>query len=439
MFTDHLAAIVVSIAALGMALAFYVADRDSPTSRMLALFLACLGASIAVDVLVALPYRLNYGIPAWYGVFAWPQVAAGVFAFEWLLRVRRTIPAGSLRTIGGDRLIRMAQGLMILGGLLALILPVEHSLYFANVQVLLDALVQPMFWLFAVPMLLAVVCGVASALLMLNRRPDRAEAVRGLSFALGAPFMAAASFLPTSIAPLSGIIGLMTLLVGAVQYHVTQGRRAQFMARFLAPQVAQLVSQHGLKSATDEQTLELSVVCCDLRGFTAFSAGTSSRRVIQILREYYDAVGEAAAAFGGTIKDQAGDGVLILVGAPVSFTDHAQRAIDMARRIRESGMAVTARWSDGDLNLGVGVGVATGFVTVGVIGAASRLEYTAVGPAVNLAARLCSEAVHGEVLVDGRTSECLDHAALQCKLTRGEALQLKGFAAPVQSYVLAPA
>ncbi len=439
MFTDHLAAIVVSIAALGMALAFFVADRDSPTSRMLALFLACLGASIAVDVLVAVPYRLHHGIPAWHGVFAWPQVAAGVFAFEWLLRVRRTIPAGSLRTIGGDRLIRMAQGLMILGGLMALILPVEHSLYFANVLVLREALVQPMFWLFATPMLLAVVCGVASALLMLNRRPDRAEAVRGLSFALGAPFMAAASFLPTSIAPLSGIIGLMTLLVGAVQYHVTQGRRAQFMARFLAPQVAQLVSQRGLKSATDEQTLELSVVCCDLRGFTAFSAGTSSKRVIQILREYYDAVGEAAAAFGGTIKDQAGDGVLILVGAPVPFADHAQRAIDMAMRIRESGMAVTARWSDGDLNLGVGVGVATGFVTVGVIGAASRLEYTAVGPAVNLAARLCSEAVHGEVLVDGRTSECLDHGAQQCKLARGETLRLKGFAAPVQSYVLAPA
>lgn len=439
MFTDHLAPIVVSIAALGMALAFFVADRDSPTSRMLALFLACLGASIAVDVLVALPYRLHHGIPAWHGVFAWPQVAAGVFAFEWLLRVRRTIPAGSLRTIGGDRLIRMAQGLMILGGLMALILPVEHSLYFANVLVLREALVQPMFWLFATPMLLAVVCGVGSALLMLNRRPDRAEAVRGLSFALGAPFMAAASFLPTSIAPLSGIIGLMTLLVGAVQYHVTQGRRAQFMARFLAPQVAQLVSQRGLKSATDEQTLELSVVCCDLRGFTAFSAGTSSRRVIQILREYYDAVGAAAAAYGGTIKDQAGDGVLILVGAPVPFADHAQRAIDMARRIRESGMAVTARWSDGELNLGVGVGVATGFVTVGVIGAASRLEYTAVGPAVNLAARLCSEARHGEVLVDGRTRECLGEGGHQDVLAEGLALSLKGFAAPVRSYALVPA
>ena len=76
MYADQLAAIVVSIAALGMALAFFVADRDSPTSRMLSLFLAWLGASIALDVLVALPYRQRYGIPAWHGLFAWPPESA---------------------------------------------------------------------------------------------------------------------------------------------------------------------------------------------------------------------------------------------------------------------------------------------------------------------------------------------------------------------------
>src|SRR4029079_10154351 len=104
----------------------------------------------------------------------------------------------------------------------------------------------------------------------------------------------------------------------------------------------------------------------------------------------------------GTIKDQAGDGVLMLVGAPVAFDDHARRALEMAQRIRESGVAITSLWSEADLRRGVGVGVASGYVTVGVIGAASRLEYTAVGPAVNLAARLCSEALHGAILVDAR-------------------------------------
>jgi len=182
------------------------------------------------------------------------------------------------------------------------------------------------------------------------------------------------------------------------------------------------------------------VVCCDLRGFTAFTAATSSKKVIAILREYYDAVGAAATECGGTIKDQAGDGVLILVGAPISYPDHAARALRLTSKIREQGMAITARWSDAELRLGVGVGAASGFVTVGVIGGASRLEYTAVGPAVNLAARLCSEAAHGEILVDGRTIELLgEEAKKHHRLLPGEALQLKGFQQPVQSYTLAAA
>jgi adenylate cyclase len=188
-----------------------------------------------------------------------------------------------------------------------------------------------------------------------------------------------------------------------------------------------------------ENTLELSVVCCDLRGFTAFSKSTPPQKVIQILRQYYDVVGAAAARFGGTIKDQAGDGVLILVGAPVAFADHARRALDMAKTIRADTMPLITRWSDAELRLGVGVGVASGFVTVGVIGAASRLEYTAVGPAVNLASRMCSEAEHAEVLVDQRTNELLDSLARERELRPGEALRLKGYEQPVQSYVLAAA
>jgi class 3 adenylate cyclase len=131
--------------------------------------------------------------------------------------------------------------------------------------------------------------------------------------------------------------------------------------------------------------------------------------------------------------------VLILVGAPLAFSDHAQRALALASRIRERGLEITSRWSDQDLRLGVGVGVASGFVTVGVIGGASRLEYTAVGPAVNLASRLCSEADHAEVLVDPRTIELLGEAAKGGRLRPGEALTLKGFQQPVQSYSLAAA
>src|SRR6185369_10419944 len=114
--------------------------------------------------------------------------------------------------------------------------------------------------------------------------------LRLLAFTAAAPFMASGLVLPNTVAPVATAIGLLIFLVGAVQYHVIQGQRAHFMSKFLSPQVAQMVARRGLKSATDEQTLELSVVCCDLRGFTAFTSATESRKVIAILREYYDAV-----------------------------------------------------------------------------------------------------------------------------------------------------
>ena len=433
---DTNAPVIVALLAVGMALSFILADRRSPTSQAQALFLAFVGISIAVDVMLVLPLRKASGVVPWEGVFVLPQVLAFVFAYEWVLRVRRTIPAGNLNTRGPDRLLRAAQGLALFYGLTALVFPELRAEHFGNLTLDPGERIHPSFWLFSVPLGLSIALGTAATLFTLNRRPDRTEIRRLVAFAISAPIMASGVVVPAHIASLATAVGLLVLLVGSVQYHVTQGQRAQFLSRFLAPQVAELVTRRGLKSATEEKTLELSVVCCDLRGFTAFSAATSSRRVIEILREYYDAVGVAAAACGGTIKDQAGDGVLILVGAPIAMADHAQRALELGRQIRTVGVALTSHWSNDEMQLGVGVGVASGFVTVGVIGGASRLEYTAVGSPVNLASRLCSEALHGEVLVDGRTMELLGADPGRNRLRTGLALQLKGFALPMQSYVL---
>jgi adenylate cyclase len=430
--------IITSLLAMGMALAFVIADRDTPTSRALGLFLGSVGLSIGIGSQVAYPLHYNHGVAWWDGVFSIPESLAFFFAYEWILRVRRTVPANNLKTRGPDSLLRLAQALVAFYCLMSLFLPRLRTEHFINAGIK-EILEGPEFWLFALPLGISLVLSLFSGLLTIRRRPDRAESQRLLAFAFAAPFMASGLVLPNTIAPVTTAIGLLIFLVGAVQYHVVQGQRAQFMSRFLAPQVATMVARRGLKSATEEQTLELSVVCCDLRGFTAFTAGTESKKVIAILREYYDQVGEAAAESGGTIKDQAGDGVLILVGAPIQMPDHAQRALRLASAIRERGLAITRRWSDQDLHLGLGVGVASGFVTVGVIGGASRLEYTAVGPAVNLASRLCSEAENGEVLIDKRTLELLGEGSHRALLQPGETLKLKGFQQPVQSYTLAAA
>jgi len=357
--------VITSLLAMGMALAFIVADRNSPTSRALALFLASIGVAIAVGSQFAYP-RHYFGIVEWWdGVFAIPEAAAFFFAYEWILRVRRTVPAAGLKTRGPDMLLRLAQALAVFYCVMSMIFPRVRAERFLNQgfrEVFMAAELE--FWIFALPLTLGLFISLFSGLLMLRRKPDRAESTRLIAFAIAAPFMASGMVLPPSMAAVWTAIGLLIFLVGGVQYHVVQGQRAQFMSRFLSPQVAQMVGRRGLKSATDEQTLELSVVCCDLRGFTAFTAATESSKVIAILREYYDAVGAAATECGGTIKDQAGDGVLTLVGAPIPYPDHAQRAFRLAQRIRETGMQITKNWSDRDLTLGVGIGVASGFVTV---------------------------------------------------------------------------
>jgi len=436
MLSDTRPQVIVALLAMGMALAFVLADRKSPTSRALALFLVGVGLSIGIGSQVAYPLHAREGPQWWSGLFAIPETLAFVFAYEWILRVRRTVPARNLKTRFGDRQLRVAQALALAYLAVSLLFPVERSRHFINLD-MADAVASIQFWWFAGPLLASLILGIGSCFLLLNRRPDKAEMIRIVAFMIGSPIMASGLVLPIDVAPIATAIGLLIFLIGGVQYHVIQGSRAQFLSRFLAPQVAELVREQGLRSATQEQTLEISVVCCDLRGFTAFSAATESREVIGILREYYDAVGAAAAAVGGTIKDQAGDGVLILIGAPIAFADHAQRALDLAERIRIEGSALAARWSRADRRLGVGVGTASGYVTVGVIGGASRLEYTAVGPAVNLASRLCAEAQAREVLVDARTRELLADEARRARLRSGETLTLKGFAEPVPSFTLA--
>jgi Adenylate and Guanylate cyclase catalytic domain len=114
--------------------------------------------------------------------------------------------------------------------------------------------------------------------------------------------------------------------------------------------------------------------------------------VIQFLREYYQAIGQVVTDLGGSILSFAGDGIISLVGAPLSLTDHAERAVRMALEIRTRFSKMQEHWHRLGLQLGLGVGVASGFVTVGTIASSDHLEYTAVGPTVNLAARLSSQA-----------------------------------------------
>lgn len=429
----HSASIVVALVALGIGLAFLSADHRSPASRALALGFAAVGVSIYLNIITEAAWQAGQAPPAWIAWFALPEAIAIIALLDWILRVRRMVPAhASLDTRFGDAALRSGQLAALLYGLFSLLWPELRSQAFLRAAAHPQQLGSAGFWLFATPIIYAMLSAMVGIGLLLRRQPDRGETIRVLAMALAGPFLIAGLILPAEWAAISVALGEIIFFVGATHYHVLQGQRGQFLARFLSADVVRLVAEQGLRRAMQESQREISIVCCDLRGFTPYAAAQASSQVLQVLREYYDEVGAAVSAHGATIKDFAGDGVLILVGAPLPVQDHARRALQLAQRIRSSGLALAQRWGEARYPLGIGVGIATGSVTVGVIGPNSRLEYTAVGSPVNLACRLCEQAQNGEILVDANTVSQVADMPLQPR----EAAPVKGFAEPVPRFAL---
>jgi adenylate cyclase len=421
--------LVVGLFALGMAVSFLVADPYSPTSRPLALLFALLGIAIVLNIGM---YGHFLGVPQrfWMRTFSVLETAILAAGIEWILRIGRTEVSDTSAARSDERLLRAAQGLAGLYGVVAVSFPdIKGQVW--NVEWTLPLLARPGFYLFAVPWNLALVLASVRLIQLFRARLDHAEWLRLIALSAATPFWCANFFLPAVWKPLSFAIGEVIFFVGTIQYHVLQGQRGQFLARFLSPQVARLVRERGLASTMQQNRIELSVVACDLRGFTAFTESAAPEEVMQLLEEYYGVVGQVVTKFGGSIKDFAGDGILALVGAPIPYADHARRAVGMAVEIRDRANTILSHWNNLGRALGLGVGVASGFVTVGAIGGTERLEYVAVGPAVNLAARLCSRAEAGQVLAEPRVAGSVGDGGNGYHFEKLEAVELKGFARPV--------
>jgi adenylate cyclase len=178
-----------------------------------------------------------------------------------------------------------------------------------------------------------------------------------------------------------------------------KSERISRLKQFLAPQVAELV-ENSDQGFLDEQRRDVVAIFGDLRGFTAFSAHAGPDVVIAVLQEYYKAIGAVTARHGGTLVRFAGDGVMILVNAPVLCEDPAQRGIRLAIDLQASVQSLASYWKARGCAIGFGVGIAMGPATVGTLGWHGRLDYTAVGNAVNLASRLCDLAEDAQILVD---------------------------------------
>lgn len=205
------------------------------------------------------------------------------------------------------------------------------------------------------------------------------------------------------------------------------------LKRFLAPQVAELVDSTGDDSVLDGRRVEVVVVFCDLRGFTAFSAQAKPETVMAVLGEYYGALESVVSAHEATLTSFTGDGAMVLVNAPVSCPEPALRAVAMAGDMQMRVQKLLAGWRARGHRLGFGVGLAMGPATVGRIGSEGRLDYTAVGNVTNLASRLCSSAGDAEILIDRVAARAVDS---RVPLVELDALALKGFDQPVPVFAV---
>jgi adenylate cyclase len=218
-------------------------------------------------------------------------------------------------------------------------------------------------------------------------------------------------------------------LEARVRDQVEEIERVGRLRRFLSPQIAELVlSQEVL---LQPHRREISVVFCDLRGFTTFSETAEPEESLAVLRDYHQAVGAAVFRHEGTLEHFAGDGVMVWFNDPVAQDDHALRAVRMALTVRTRMAELFETWKKRGHALGFGAGIAMGHATLGRIGFEGRYDYGAVGNVTNLAQRLSAEAKPGQILVGQRVFSAVEEAVESESL--GE-LALKGYSRPVAAF-----
>jgi adenylate cyclase len=203
------------------------------------------------------------------------------------------------------------------------------------------------------------------------------------------------------------------------------------LKRFLAPQLAEMIVSKGDEGILELHRRDIVVVFCDLRGYTAFAETAEPEEVIAVLREYHATLGPLVSRFEGTLNQFSGDGLMVFFNDPLPCPDPAERAVRMAIEMRAAVGELRSGWRRHGRDLGFGVGVAQGYATLGRIGFEERVDYTAIGTVTNLAARLCSEAQDGQILLSKRVAAAVEGIV---SLEEVGALALKGLSQAIAVY-----
>ncbi len=219
-------------------------------------------------------------------------------------------------------------------------------------------------------------------------------------------------------------------LEARVDEQVEELEKMNRLRRFLSPTLAEVIVSQG-ESVLESHRREIATLFADLRGWTSFSATTEPEEVMKIIGEFHNRMGELILRYEATVGWFAGDGLMVWFNDPIPCDDPAARAVRMAVEMREAMSELTAKWRKRGHELDFGVGIALGYATLGRIGFDGRYDYGAVGSVMNLAARLCSEAKGGQIVISERVYSELEEL-LEAEPV-GE-LTLKGFMKPVAAY-----
>jgi adenylate cyclase len=170
--------------------------------------------------------------------------------------------------------------------------------------------------------------------------------------------------------------------------------------RYFAPDLARQIAGQEGEIQLGGAKRPVAVLFSDIRGFTSLSERMSPDEIASLLSDYFTAMVEIVFDHGGTLDKFMGDALMALWGAPIVRLDDADLATQAAVAMQRALAALNERWArQGRPALAIGIGVNRGEVFAGNIGSARRLEYTVIGDAVNIAARLCAEAGPGEILI----------------------------------------
>ena len=219
-----------------------------------------------------------------------------------------------------------------------------------------------------------------------------------------------------------------------VEEQLGQLRRAEQLRRYLAPQVADAVLEGGATVSLTSTRRNLTILFANIRGFTSMSERMEPEELIDGLNRHFTVMTDVVFRHDGTLDKYIGDGILSFFGDPIPFEDHAERAVAAALEMRQKLRSLRTKWTlQRDEELNVGIGISTGYVTVGNIGSTTRTEYTVIGSHVRLASHLAQIAGPDQILVSDQTLAVPDVRERVHSVSL-EAISLEGFRQPVNIF-----